>query len=222
MSQRNDTGFGSITLSGTVPQYARITAAGAVATGAQQDIGTAMVGGVSGEDIAYSFANKQGTTKMIANAAITAGSPVYAADDGEVSPAGSLLVGTALESAAADQNIIEVLRVSASLPGGILAAAQQAVSGAGAINVTSYYTAWTTTGANAGTLANGLFAGQLKKIQLIVDGGDGTLTPVSLAGGTTITFADVGDYVLLLWNGNSWVPVERGNDADGATAPVIA
>jgi hypothetical protein len=105
---------------------------------------------------------------------------------------------------------------------GILSAVQQALSGAGAINVTSYYTAWTTTGVNAGTLADGTFVGQKKKIQLIVDGGDGTLTPVNLAGGTTITFADAGDFVVLRWDGTEWVVIERGNDADGATAPVVA
>jgi hypothetical protein len=106
---------------------------------------------------------------------------------------------------------------------GILSAAAQALSGAGAINVTSYYTAWTTTGASqAGTLANGTFPGQKKKIQLIVDGGDGVLTPVELAGGTTITFADAGDFVILRWDGAEWNVIERGNDADGATGPVVA
>lgn len=101
-------------------------------------------------------------------------------------------------------------------------AAQQALSGAGAINITTFYTAWTTTAANAGTLADGAAIGQLKKIKLIVDGGDGTLTPNNLSGGTTITFADVGDYALLAWNGVDWVAVELGNDVDGSTAPVLA
>lgn len=83
--------------------------------------------------------------------------------------------------------------------------AQQALSGAGALNVTSYHTAWTTTAANAGTLANGTVIGQLKKITLVVDGGDGTLTPASLSVGTTITFNDAGDFVELIWNGTAWV-----------------
>ncbi len=101
-------------------------------------------------------------------------------------------------------------------------AAQQALSGAGACNVTAFYTAWTTTGADAGTLADGVVVGQLKKVQLIVDGGDGTLTPSNLAGGTTITFADAGDFAVLLWDGTDWNAIELGNDADGATAPVLA
>jgi hypothetical protein len=104
----------------------------------------------------------------------------------------------------------------------IHAAVQQALSGAGAITVTQFYTAWTTTAADAGTMANGSVPGQLKKVQLIVDGGDGTLTPAALTGGTTVTFADAGDYALFLWTGSSWVVLERGNDADGATAPVLA
>jgi hypothetical protein len=101
-------------------------------------------------------------------------------------------------------------------------AAQQALSGAGAINVTTFYTAWTTTGANAGSLADGVVKGQLKKIQMIVDAGDGTLTPTNLAGGTTITFADAGDFAVLAWDGTDWVAIELGNSADGATAPVLA
>jgi hypothetical protein len=163
-----------------------------------------------------------GTRKMVASEAITAGNPVYAATGGKIAADGSVMEGIALETSTTDGDIIEVMTASGGVPGGILAAAQQALSGAGAINVTSYYTAVTTTGANALTLANGTFAGQLKKVQLIVDGGDGTLTPTSLTGGTTITFADAGDFALLLWDGDSWIPVQLGNDADGATAPVLA
>lgn len=101
-------------------------------------------------------------------------------------------------------------------------AAGEALSGAGACSVSTYYTAWTTTGADAGTLADGRYPGQLKKIKQIVDGGDGTLTPTNLKGGSTITFADAGDYCILQWDGTEWVAIELGNDADGATAPEMA
>lgn len=100
--------------------------------------------------------------------------------------------------------------------------AAQSLSGAGALENNIYLTKWTTTGANAGTLADGTVKGQLKKILMIVDAGDGTLTPTNLAGGTTITFADAGDFALLMWNGTDWVALELGNDADGVTAPVLA
>lgn len=119
-------------------------------------------------------------------------------------------------------SVVTLLNGRSGAFSGYLDKAQQAISGAGAITVTEYYTAWTTTGVQAGTLADGTFVGQLKKIQLIVDGGNGTLTPANLNGGTTITFADAGDYALLRWNGSGWTALELGNDADGATAPALA
>lgn len=94
---------------------------------------------------------------------------------------------------------------------------QQALSGAGAVALTNYYTAVTTTGANALTLADSTVTGQMKKIQLIVDAGDGTLT---FNGTSTIVFADVGDTAELIWNGADWIPIALYNTADGATAPV--
>ena len=98
----------------------------------------------------------------------------------------------------------------------------QALSGAGAINFTSYRTNWTTTAANAATLADGEAIGQMKRIQLIVDAGDGTLTPTTLVNGATITFADAGDYAVLQWSAAGWLDIELGNEVDGATAPVLA
>lgn len=133
------------------------------------------------------------------------------------------LMGTAVGGGADGDLYVDVrLNSRNAVLGGILPAAAQSLSGAGAINVTSYLTKWTTTAANAGTLADGTFVGQQKKIQLIVDGGDGTLTPANLAGGTTITFADAGDFALLVWDGSDWNAVELGNDADGATLPTLA
>jgi len=105
----------------------------------------------------------------------------------------------------------------------IPAGAQQSLSGAGAINVTSFSTMWTTTGANAGSLANGTRPGQLKEIMLTVDGGDGTLTPATFADGTTITFSNIGDMVLLRWTTSGWTVLKRGNVATAAiTTPVVA
>ena len=75
----------------------------------------------------------------------------------------------------------------------------QALSGAGAVDLTSLITQVTTTSADALTLANGT-NGQLKIITMVADGGDGTLTPTTFANGSTITFNDVGDSVLLVYN----------------------
>lgn len=105
-----------------------------------------------------------------------------------------------------------------SFPAGRL----QSLSGAGAITITEYCTKWTTTGANAATLADGVTIGQLKKIIMIVDAGDGTLTPTNLDAGTTITFADAGDFVILMWNGTDWVVIDSGNLVDGVTSPTLA
>jgi hypothetical protein len=64
----------------------------------------------------------------------------------------------------------------------------------------------TTTGANALTLADGTTSGQVKIVNMIVDGGDGTLTPVTFANGTTITFDAVAESATLVWNSTiGWV-----------------
>lgn len=95
---------------------------------------------------------------------------------------------------------------------------QQALSGAGAVNITTYNTAVTSTGANALTLADSTVLGQQKRVQMVVDGGgDATLTFNTNA---TIVFADVGDVAELVWNGADWIPVALYNMADGTTAPV--
>jgi hypothetical protein len=109
-------------------------------------------------------------------------------------------------------------------------AAAEAVSGAGAVAVTCYYSAMTSTSTDAWTLADGLVNGQMKKVQMIVDGGTSTLTLASAASASldVISFADAGDFALLMWvdqdddGAGYWRILELGNDADGATAPAAA
>ena len=83
----------------------------------------------------------------------------------------------------------------------------QALSGPGAVNITSLATAFTSTGAgNALTLADG-GQGQLKTIIYVAEagGGDtGVLTPTNLGSGTTITFNAVGDSATLQFAGTDW------------------
>ena len=79
----------------------------------------------------------------------------------------------------------------------------QALSGPGSVDLVTGATKLTTTGADAFTLADGA-EGQMKIITMIVDGGDGILTPTNLGGGTTITFDAVGDSVLLVFLGTDW------------------
>ena len=72
----------------------------------------------------------------------------------------------------------------------------------------------TTTGANALTLADGTTSGQIKIVNMIVDGGDGTLTPTTFANGTTITFDAVGESATLVWNSTiGWI----ASSTQGAT-----
>ena len=79
----------------------------------------------------------------------------------------------------------------------------QALSGAGAIDVVNYISEWTTTGADAGTLADGE-EGQHKVVIMVVDGGVGTLTPSNFSGGASMAFDNVGDCAHLLFSNGDW------------------
>jgi hypothetical protein len=85
--------------------------------------------------------------------------------------------------------------------------AVQSLSGAGAVNITSLATAFTSTAAgNALTLADGA-QGQIKTIIYVAEaaGGDtGILTPTNLGSATTITFNAIGDAVTLQFAGTDW------------------
>lgn len=80
----------------------------------------------------------------------------------------------------------------------------QTLTGAGAVNLTTQTTLVVTTGANALTLAAGT-VGQIKVITMKTDGGDATLTPTGLRGGSTITLNDVGDTVTLMYIDSAWI-----------------
>lgn len=83
----------------------------------------------------------------------------------------------------------------------------QALSGAGAVNVTDLITSLTTTGATqALTLANGV-TGQLKTVVHTVDGGSAVLTPTTKIGFSTITFTAVGESATLVYTAAGWAIV---------------
>lgn len=87
---------------------------------------------------------------------------------------------------------------------GDIFATNQALSGAGAVNLTDMLTSLTTTGAaQALTLANGT-TGQIKIISHVVDGGSAVLTPTTKIGFTTITFTNVGDSAMLIYTAAGW------------------
>ena len=90
---------------------------------------------------------------------------------------------------------------------GAIVGSVQALSGPGAVNVTTLTTAFTSTGTgDALTLADGV-AGQFKAIVYVAEaaGADtGVLTPTNFGNGTTITFNAVGESVLLQFLGTDW------------------
>ena len=91
---------------------------------------------------------------------------------------------------------------------GITIGSVQALSGAGAVNITTSVTELTTTGASqALTLANGV-DGQFKTIVHVVDGGSAVLTPITKIGFSTITFTNVGDSAQLVYTATTgWAVV---------------
>ena len=103
----------------------------------------------------------------------------------------------------------------------------QSLSGAGAVDVTSAVTLFTSTGTNALTLADGTVVGQTKTIIHDVDGGVGTITPTSTVGYTTITLTDVGDAVQLMWSStaagsNGWVIIGGSSGSAGDVGDLAA
>lgn len=102
------------------------------------------------------------------------------------------------------------------------ASASQALSGAGAVNVTAYLTKFTSTGAaQALTIASGTTIGQMKRVWHVVDGGSGVLTGV-FVGGTTITFTTVNEFADFIWTGAAWGVLELGNFTAAGASPALA
>ena len=77
--------------------------------------------------------------------------------------------------------------------------AAQAITLAGAVDITSAVTTITSSGAIALTLANGTSTNQIKIITMISPGGTATLTPTTLNGYATIAFDTDGDSVVLIY-----------------------
>ena len=158
------------------------------------------------------------TKKMVAVDAIAAGAPVYQAAAGKVSAAGVLCVGYALTASAADDDVLEV---SDKEPGGPVVTSGVTTSAADALAIPITHrvvSKATRADAEALTLADGAFIGQRLLIFLATDGGgDGTLTPTTKAGFSTIVFADKGDNVDLEWTASGWIIT----GAAGIAAPPV-
>lgn len=100
---------------------------------------------------------------------------------------------------------IGALKVLETMLVGTVRSAPQALSGPGAINVTTRTTLFTSTGvADALTLANGTRVGQLKTVIHTVDGGSGVITCASAGNHTTVTLTNRWESVTFQWSGSVW------------------
>ena len=98
--------------------------------------------------------------------------------------------------------------------------APQALTAAGAVNITTPVTTVASSGAIALTLADGA-VGQIKIIVFITDGGDATLTPATMNDGTTLTFADAGDAAILMWLSSGWQVIGAWGPGTPGAGPTI-
>lgn len=90
----------------------KVAAAGAGEFG----VGTAETRSFADNDpITVRVNSSEGTKKVIASTAITIGAQVYAAAAGRVAATGTICLGTALEAATANNDIIEILPVNVDL-----------------------------------------------------------------------------------------------------------
>jgi len=99
------------TAAGAIAQHLRVKTTGAlvVATATDVELGTMDTPATAAGPATVRLRTAEGTRKMVALTAITKNNPVYAAAGGKVAATGSVFVGTAMEAATADNDVIEVL-----------------------------------------------------------------------------------------------------------------
>lgn len=97
-----------------------------------------------------------------------------------------------------------------------VSAYQESIIAAGALSVTKRYSGLSLVGADAVTLAapDASMLGQIKVIEMVADNGDVTLALTNVVGqssGTTATFNDAGDQLVLIAGVLKWIVLkERG------------
>ena len=204
MNTRNDTGFRTFLVgSGGVTRNTRVkTPAAIVVAGAGEDaLGIALETVAAGGYCAVKLFSAPGTFACVAAGPVTASAPVYGAASGKIDDAVSgNKIGTALEAAAADGDVIEVLPANV----GDLFAVQAHV-----VDAAQTQTALTD---NGGGTADATVADQSAPATLTDNTGDSATHDDTLQVVTTPTLSD--------WNGTSVHPsAAQGtaiNDAIGA------
>jgi hypothetical protein len=116
MSQQTDNAFKTFTAGEALGAFPRVKLSSGTIVYADSEeaaIGVTQAAIASGAEGAVKLiAGGVGTYKVKAAGAITANASVYAADDGEIDGAGTTVMGTALEAATADGDIIECMLTS--------------------------------------------------------------------------------------------------------------
>jgi hypothetical protein len=109
----NQTGERTFVSGSTLARYLRVKTAAAIVVAGSTDVelGVNMNAVVtSGDTVNVKLRTAPGTCPMVASGAITLGNPVYAAASGKIAASGTVLIGTALNAATADGDVVEVLR----------------------------------------------------------------------------------------------------------------
>ena len=231
MSQYFDTACRPDTAAGALAQHLRVKTSGALALAGASDVelGTMESAVTAAGPATVRLRSAPGTCKMVANGAITLNAGVYAAASGKVSGSGTVLIGTALEAATADNDVIEVVRVNPQLGDNaeivtatnvitaaesgktfFLNSATEFVSTLPAVAAGLKFT-FIVTGAPSGasyTIVTDSSANVIKGQVYTLDVNSATDPDLETSGGDTITLVDgkavAGDSVELFCDGTNW------------------
>lgn len=113
MSQASDSPTKTFTAGAAIPLYLRVyLSAGKLAKAGTGNVGIGTMATPAFADLdvcSVRLKTAQGTHKMVASEAISAGSACYAGANGKVAATGTIYEGIALEAAGADGDVIEVM-----------------------------------------------------------------------------------------------------------------
>ena len=170
---------------------------------------------IKGDLLATDITANSLTTNVITSNGSNADININASGSGDVVLSALRVNGTTLDSADSTKiTVAEDVDVTGTLFSRGNVFGVQRLTGSGStevVNLTDTVTLLITTGSNqAFSLADGV-EGQLKIISMVTDGGDGIVTPANFINGTRITFNDVEDTVVLLYQSTGWVCLARQN-----------
>ena len=155
------------------------------------------------------------TTNVITSNGSNAELSLQASGTGDVVISALRVNGTTLDSADSTKiTVAEAVDVTGTLfsRGNVFGVQTLTGSGStGVVNLTDTVTLLITTGGSqAFSLADGV-EGQLKILSMKTDGGSGIVTPDNFVNGTRITFDDVQDTIVLMYQSTGWVVLARQN-----------